>query len=28
LEILDILRKKVKEDDAALKLALSDVGAD
>jgi uncharacterized protein YihD (DUF1040 family) len=28
LEILDILRKKVKEDDAALKAALSDVGAD
>jgi hypothetical protein len=28
LEILDILRNKVKEDDAALKLALSDVGAD
>jgi hypothetical protein len=28
LEILDILRSKVKEDDAALKLALSDAGAD
>jgi hypothetical protein len=28
LEILDILRKKVKEDDEALKAALSDVGAD
>jgi hypothetical protein len=28
LEILDILRNKVKEDDAALKLALSDSGAD
>jgi hypothetical protein len=28
LEILDILRNKVKEDDAALKLALSDAGAD
>lgn len=28
LEILDILRKKVKEDDAALKAALSDIGAD
>lgn len=28
LEILDILRSKVKEDDAALKLALSDSGAD
>ena len=28
LEILDILRKKVKEDDAALKAALSDVGVD
>ena len=28
LEILDILRIKVKEDDAALKLALSDAGAD
>lgn len=28
LEILDILRKKVREDDEALKAALSDVGAD
>lgn len=28
LEILDILRKKVKEDDAALKAALSEIGAD
>jgi hypothetical protein len=28
LEILDILRKKVKEDDAALKTALSDIGVD
>lgn len=28
LEILDILRIKVKEDDAALKAALSDIGAD
>jgi len=28
LEILDILRNKVKEDDAALKLALSDAVAD
>ena len=28
LEILDIIRNKVKEDDAALKLALSDSGAD
>ena len=28
LEILDILRKKVKEDDATLKAALSDIGAD
>jgi hypothetical protein len=28
LEILDILRNKVREDDAALKLALSDAGAD
>jgi phosphopantetheinyl transferase len=28
LEILDILRIKVKEDDAALKSALSDIGAD
>ena len=28
LEILDILRKKVKEDDAVLKIALADVGAD
>jgi hypothetical protein len=28
LEILDILRNKVKEDDAALKLALSNAGAD
>lgn len=28
LEILDILRKKTKEDDETLRLALSDVGAD
>ena len=28
LEILDILRKKIKEDDAALKTALSDIGVD
>jgi hypothetical protein len=28
LEILDVLRKKIKEDDAALKTALSDIGVD
>ena len=28
LEILDILRKKIKEDDTALNAALSDIGAD
>jgi phosphopantetheinyl transferase len=28
LEILDILRKKIKEDDAALKAVLSDIGVD